>query len=180
MLSPLGIQVRVPADFGISLDVEETAPDFEGNAILKARALAARIGIPAIADDSGLEVDALNGEPGVRSARYGGEGLDDRGRCELLLSNLESVPEKDRTARFVSVIALVRDGEDSNPLVVRGEAPGMILNEFRGEEGFGYDPVFLDVESGKTFAELPGEKKDSISHRGRALEKFLEQIKSES
>ena len=174
MLSPLGIRVYLPEELGVFIDPDENARDFEGNALIKARALAAAAGLPAVADDSGLEVDALNGEPGVFSARYGGPELDDRGRCRYLLSRLQGIPVEKRGARFVSVIALVDSEKDPTPLIARGEIRGQILEDFRGEGGFGYDPLFLEESTGLSFGEMEPEKKDSLSHRGRALEKLIQ------
>jgi XTP/dITP diphosphohydrolase len=143
---------------------EETGASFEENAALKARAALAATGLPALADDSGLEVDALDGEPGVRSARW--ENLpDDQARYRRLLETLRGRP--DRTARFVSVIVLALPGGEE--LVFRGEAEGWITDAPRGDGGFGYDPVFHSVELGKTFAEATLEEKAAVSHRGRAL-----------
>ncbi len=164
----LGIKLISPSELGIQLDVEETGDTFEENSRLKAVWLSAHARMPALADDSGLVVDALGGEPGVRSARYGGEGLNDADRRRLLLRNMQG--QLDRTARFVCVLCLSIPG--SEPVYFRGECEGRILDEERGTGGFGYDPVFLDPESGLTFAELPGQAKDSRSHRGRAIAEF--------
>ena len=159
---------------GIDIEVEETGETFEENSLLKAQAIFEKTGIAAIADDSGLCVDALGGEPGIYSARYGGEGLDDKGRVKLLLKNMENVPDEKRTARFVSVITLVdKDGV----ITSRGECEGKITREPKGENGFGYDPVFYVEEFKKTMAEISPEEKNSISHRGRALSIFEEKIK---
>ncbi|MCE9597291.1 MAG: RdgB/HAM1 family non-canonical purine NTP pyrophosphatase [Spirochaetia bacterium] len=163
----LHIPLVSPASLGLRMDVEETGVTFEANASLKSRWLCEVAGIPAIADDSGIVVDALNGEPGIYSARYGGDGLDDRDRRLLLVKNMIGVPDALRTARFVCVIALSIPGEPD--LFFRGEAEGMILSEERGEGGFGYDPIFLDPESGRSFAELTAAEKDARSHRGRAI-----------
>lgn len=179
MLSPLGIHVLSPLDLGLDIEVEETADTFAGNAALKATLLARNAGRPAMADDSGLVVDALGGDPGVRSARYGGEGWSDRDRYELLLKNMSDVDEPRRTARFVSVLALSIDGSSEGVRFYEGAAEGKILREPRGSHGFGYDPVFLDEASGLTFAEMEGEAKDAISHRGRALRVFLDALKEE-
>lgn len=173
ILSGMGVEVCLQADVGIDIDVEETGTTFEENSMLKARAVMEASGLPAIADDSGLCVDALNGAPGVYSARYGGEGLDDAGRYRLLLSSMPM--GKARTARFVSVITCCFPNGDV--LTARGECPGTIAFAPMGEGGFGYDPVFFLPKLKKTFAQLTPEEKNAISHRGRALEAF--QIKLE-
>ena len=155
-------------------EVEETGTTFEENALLKAREVSKRTGLVAIADDSGLEVDALNGAPGVYSARYGGEGLDDTGRYWLLLENMKG--QMPRTAKFVSVITCCFPNGDV--LTARGECPGTIAFAPQGEGGFGYDPVFFVPPLKKTFAQLTAEEKNAISHRGKALEVF--QVKLEA
>ncbi len=181
LLEPKGITLRAPADLGLSLDVDETADDFSGNARLKAEAFCRAAKMPALADDSGLVVDALGGEPGVRSARYGGPGLDDADRRRLVLKNLDErhVPEEQRTARFVCVLALrlPDDLPDLRGLSTLwwfdGVAEGRILFEERGRGGFGYDPIFYDADVGASFAELNAADKDARSHRGRAVRGFL-------
>lgn len=168
ILSQLGIEVCSEADAGVDVEVEETGSTFEENSLLKARAVMEASGLPAVADDSGLCVDALNGAPGVYSARYGGPELDDTGRCRLLLENLRG--QSPRTARFVSVITCCFPNGDV--LTARGECPGTIAFAPMGEGGFGYDPVFFLPEKKKTFAQLTAEEKNAISHRGKALETF--------
>ena len=154
------------ADAGMTSEVAETGATFAENATLKARAYAEASGLLALADDSGLEVDALGGEPGVRSARFGGEDLTDRQRYELLLANLANVPAAARTARFRCVIAIAEpSGEIS---LADGKVEGMIALAPRGHEGFGYDPVFLVPDRGVTMAELPAAEKNRISHRAEA------------
>lgn len=160
---------------GIDLDVEETGATFRENALLKAQAIFEKTGIPALADDSGLEVFALGGEPGVYSARYGGEGLDDRGRLELLLENMEEVEDGLRGARFVCSIAFVTKEETYE---AEGSCEGEIIREAKGENGFGYDPVFYVPEMGKTAAEMTSDEKNSISHRGKALRALAEMIEN--
>ena len=167
ILSAQGVEVVLESDVGVDVEVEETGTTFEENSLLKARAVMEASGLPAIADDSGLAVDALNGAPGVYSARYGGEGLDDVGRYRLLLENMRG--QLDRRCRFVSVITLCMPNGDV--ITARGECPGTIAFAPMGEGGFGYDPVFV-VEGGKTFAELTAEEKDAVSHRGAALRKL--------
>lgn len=168
ILSGMGVEVCLQSDVGIDIDVEETGTTFEENSLLKARAVMEASGLPAIADDSGLCVDALNGAPGVYSARYGGEGLDDTGRYRLLLANMPRGAA--RTAKFVSVITCCFPGGEV--LTARGECPGTIAFAPMGEGGFGYDPVFFLPKLKKTFAQLAPEEKNAVSHRGRALEVF--------
>ena len=173
ILSHLGIQVCSEAEAGVDVEVEETGTTFEENSLLKARAVMEASGMPAIADDSGLCVDALNGAPGVYSARYGGEGLDDTGRYRLLLENMRG--QTPRTAKFVSVITCCFPNGDV--LTARGECPGTIAFAPMGEGGFGYDPVFFVPEMRKTFGQLTPEEKNAISHRGVALRAFGEKLK---
>jgi len=168
-----GFEIISQEDAGVDIDVEETGTTFEENSYLKAKAIYDITGITTIADDSGLCVDALNGEPGVYSARYGGEGYDDKGRVELLLKNMKDVPKEERTARFVCVITLV--GKDG-VITARGECEGKIDYEPKGENGFGYDPVFFVEQYGKTMAEVTQEEKNAISHRGKALKIFAEKL----
>ncbi len=152
---------------GFSGDIVEDGATFEENALIKARTVSLATGCMAIADDSGLEVDALNGAPGVHSARYAGIHGDDAANNAKLLSELEGVPEEGRTARFVSAVCVFR--EDGEHLTVRGTAEGRILKEKQGSGTFGYDPLFYYPPFGKTFAELSGTEKNSVSHRGNAL-----------
>ena len=168
ILSQLGVEVILESEAGVNVDVEETGETFEENSLLKARAVMEASGLPAIADDSGLCVTALGGGPGVYSARYGGEGLDDKGRYELVLQGLSG--QIDRSAKFVSVITACFPGGDV--LTARGECPGLITYGPRGSGTFGYDPIFLVPEKRKTFAEMEPEEKNAISHRGLALQKF--------
>ena len=172
ILSDLGVEVASPADVGLTVDVEETGNTFTENALLKARAICAASGLPAIADDSGLCVDALNGGPGVYSARYGGEGLDDRGRYTLLLQSMRG--QTTRAAHFACAIACVFPNGDE--LTAEGRCDGAIAFAPIGAGGFGYDPVFLVPEKGKTFGQLTAEEKGAISHRGRALRAFVEKL----
>ena len=153
-------------------EVEETGSTFEENALLKARDVSRRTGLVAIADDSGLEVDALNGAPGVYSARYGGPGLDDVGRYRLLLENMRG--QLDRRCRFVSAICCCFPNGDR--VEARGECPGTLAYAPKGEDGFGYDPVFFVPALKKTFAELSPAEKNAISHRGNALTAFREKL----
>ena len=172
ILSELGVEILSQADVGVDIEPEETGTTFEENARIKAEAIMQATGLPAIADDSGLVVDALNGEPGVYSARYGGEGLDDTGRWQLLLKNMEGT--ENRACRFVSVICCAFP--DGSQLMTRGECHGVVAEGPRGEGGFGYDPVFWLPEKGKSMAELSPEEKNSISHRGNALRVFKEEL----
>lgn len=168
ILSHLGIEVCSEAEAGVDVEVEETGTTFEENSLLKAKAVMEASGLPSIADDSGLCVDALDGAPGVYSARYGGPGLDDVGRYQLLLENMKG--QMPRTARFVSVITCCFPNGDV--LSARGECEGTIAFAPMGEGGFGYDPVFFVPELKKTFSQLTPDEKNAISHRGKALRAF--------
>ncbi len=166
LLGDLPFTLRALADYPGAVAPEETETTYRGNALLKAHAAARLTGEWTLADDSGLEVDALGGAPGVQSARYGGPGLDDAGRCQRLLAALRDVPQVDRTARFRCVIAIIdRAGRES---VVEGVAEGVILHAPRGTGGFGYDPLFYYPPLRRTFAELGEGEKSRVSHRGRA------------
>ncbi len=162
----LPLELVAPGDIGSTLEVEEDASTFAENARLKAVAFAAESGLAALADDSGLEVDALDGEPGTRSARYAGDDAGDADRIAFLLERMTDVPWEKRTARFCCVIAFARP--DGAVRYCSGECRGKIASEPRGEHGFGYDPVFFLPELGRTMAELSPEEKDRISHRGEA------------
>ena len=171
-----GIDLVLQSELGIDLDVEETGTTFEENSFIKAEAVMKATGLPALADDSGIAVDALNGEPGIYSARYGfDESLDDWGRLELLLKNTENVPDGQRQAQFVCVITMVTPA--GQVIQARGEIHGELTREPRGENGFGYDPIFYYPPLGMTTAELPPEKKNEVSHRGNALKLFYEKMK---
>ena len=174
ILKDFGIEVVSPKDLGITVDVEETGSTFAENAMLKAKAICKAADLPAIADDSGLCVDALNGAPGVYSARYGGEGLDDRGRYMLLLSSLRGAPT--RAAHFACAVACAFPNGDT--LTAEGRCDGSIAYAPLGEGGFGYDPVFLLLGTGKTFGQLTQEEKSAVSHRGRALREFSEKLET--
>ena len=173
ILSQLGVEVVLESDVGVDVDVEETGTTFEENAFLKAHAVMEASGLPAIADDSGLCVDALGGAPGVYSARYGGPELDDAGRYRLLLENLRG--QLDRRGKFVSAICCCFPNGDR--VEARGECPGTLAYAPRGEDGFGYDPIFFVPEQKKTFAQLTAEEKNAISHRGKALAAFAEKLR---
>ena len=170
------IELILQSELGVDIDVEETGTTFEENSFLKADAVMKATGLPALADDSGIAVDALNGEPGVYSARYGfDESLDDWGRLELLLKNTENVPDGQRQAQFVCVITMVTP--DGKTIQARGEIHGELTREARGENGFGYDPIFYYPPLGKTTAELSPEEKNQVSHRANALKIFYEKLK---
>lgn len=175
LLDGIPFEVVTPADLGISLDVEENGTSYAENATIKARAFAKAGNCYALADDSGIEVDALGGKPGMYSARYGGPGLDDEGRTRLLVRELEGVPGEQRTARYRAVVA-VSDPE-GNVRTFEGVFEGRIGHEFRGERGFGYDPVFVTAD-GRTAAELTDEEKDAVSHRGKAVRAAAEHLRS--
>lgn len=168
ILSAQGVELLLERDVGLDLDVEETGDTFEENALLKARAVMEASGLAAIADDSGLCVDALGGAPGVYSARYGGPDLDDVGRYKLLLENMRGMV--DRRCKFVSCICCCFPGGDT--VAARGECHGTLAYGPKGEDGFGYDPVFFVPGQKKTFAELTSAEKNAISHRGVALAEF--------
>jgi XTP/dITP diphosphohydrolase len=205
LLEGAGFDIATPAELGIALDVDETGTTYAENALLKARAFANASGLLALADDSGIEVDALDGRPGVYSARYGGPALDDEGRTALLLHELEGVPDARRTARYRAIVGLAWPNQDSGPegrdsqdsessraselgtrsalstqdseLVFEGIQEGTIAHAPRGSGGFGYDPVFL-VDGLRTQAEIPADEKDRISHRGQAARAACEYLRS--
>ena len=174
ILRDLGVEVVSPAALGIPVDVEETGTTFLENALLKAKAICRAANLPAIADDSGLCVDALNGAPGVYSARYGGEGLDDRGRCMLLLNSLRGATT--RAAHFSCAVACVFPNGDT--LTAEGRCDGSIAYAPLGEGGFGYDPVFLLPGTGKTVGQHSQEEKSAVSHRGKALKEFAGKLET--
>ena len=162
------IQLVLESDLGVDIDVEETGSTFEENSFLKANAVMQATGLPALADDSGIAVDALNGEPGIYSARYGfDESLDDAGRVQLLLKNMKDVPDDKRQAKFVCVITLVTPDE----------VHGVVTHAPAGEGGFGYDPIFYYPPFGKTLAQVPQEEKNRVSHRAEALKIFYTKLK---
>lgn len=176
MLSKLDMQVLPQAEFDIE-DADETGLTFVENAIIKARHASGIAGLPAIADDSGLEVDALNGAPGIYSARYSGEGATDEKNLLKLLGALIDVPEEKRTARFQCLLVYMRHAADPTPLICQGTWEGRITFEPRGENGFGYDPVFYVPEYDCTSAQLLPEQKHKLSHRGIALAKLVAKLK---
>ena len=171
-----GFELVLQSQLGVDIDVEENGTTFEENSFIKADAVMKATGLPALADDSGIAVDALNGEPGIYSARYGFDpSLDDWGRLELLLKNTEQVPDGQRQAQFVCVITMVTP--DGQVIQARGEIHGELTREPRGENGFGYDPIFFYPPLGKTTAELSAEEKNAVSHRANALKSFYEKLK---
>ena len=172
LLAPLSVSLIPQAELGITA-VPETGATFLANALLKARHAAASARLPALADDSGLEVVALGGRPGVKSARYAGEGASDAENLERLLEELRGVPPAQRRARYQCVIVLLRASEDPQPLIARGSWEGQIATAPRGSGGFGYDPVFVPEGSGRTAAELDPAEKNAVSHRGRALRELV-------
>ena len=169
-----GFELVLQSDLGVDIEVEETGTTFAENAMLKAKAICEAAQLPAIADDSGLCVDALNGGPGVYSARYGGEGLDDVGRYRLLLESMRG--QTTRAAHFACAIACAFP--DGKTLTAEGRCDGTIAFAPMGEGGFGYDPVFFVPEYRKTFGQLTAEEKSAISHRGRALKDFVAKLET--
>ncbi|RNF40906.1 XTP/dITP diphosphatase [Planococcus salinus] len=170
LFSPLGYEVLTLRDVAEQLDVEETGVTFEENAILKAETVAEALQTVVIADDSGLEIDALGGEPGVYSARYAGEQKNDDANIDKVLENLAEVPDSERTARFRCVLAVAAPGKQTETF--SGSCEGVILTGRKGDQGFGYDPIFYVPEIGKAMAELSPEEKAAISHRGNAIRKL--------
>src|SRR5690606_17963944 len=175
LLEGSGLQVVPQAELGVD-DVEETGLTFVENALLKARNASRATGLPALADDSGLCVDALNGAPGLYSARYAGPGGDAGRNIAKLLDALEDVPDERRSARFCCALVLLRHAEDPQPLIAEGRWEGRILHAPRGSNGFGYDPVFLDPENNLTAAELDPAIKNRISHRGQAMALLVKKL----
>ncbi|WP_191601465.1 RdgB/HAM1 family non-canonical purine NTP pyrophosphatase [Marinomonas algicola] len=172
LLAPLGYDIKPQGEFQVE-DAIEDGLTFIENAILKARHACAQTGLPSLADDSGLEVDYLNGAPGIYSARFAGEHGNNLANNELLLEKLNGVPTHERGARFHCVLAYMRHKEDPTPIVVHGSWEGRILESIEGEHGFGYDPLFFVPECGCSAASLPKEVKNSISHRAKALTQLL-------
>ena len=171
-----GFELILQSELGVDIDVEETGTTFEENSFLKAEAVMKATGLPALADDSGIAVDALNGEPGIYSARYGfDDTLDDWGRLELLLKNTEHVPDGQRQAQFVCVITMVTP--DGKVIQARGEIHGELLRAPVGKNGFGYDPIFYYPPMGMSTAEMSPEDKNQVSHRGNALKVLNEKLK---
>lgn len=172
MLSTLNMEVIPQATFNIK-DADETGLTFVENAIIKARHASALAGLPAIADDSGLEVDFLKGAPGIYSARYSGEGATDEKNLLKLLDALKGVPEEKRTARFQCLLVYMRHADDPTPIICQGTWEGIITTEKNGENGFGYDPIFYVPSQHCSSAQLDADVKNTLSHRGQALKKLL-------
>ena len=169
-------ELVLQSDLGVDIDVEENGTTFEENSFIKAEAVMKATGLPALADDSGIAVDALNGEPGIYSARYGfDDSLDDWGRLQLLLKNTEDVPDGQRQAQFVCVITMVTP--DGKVIQARGEIHGELLRAPVGENGFGYDPIFFYPPAGMSTAQMSPEEKNKVSHRANALHVFYEKLK---
>ncbi|WP_315709454.1 RdgB/HAM1 family non-canonical purine NTP pyrophosphatase [Brenneria uluponensis] len=175
LLTDFGLDIVAQTELGVD-SAEETGLTFIENAILKARHAAKITGLPAIADDSGLAVDALGGAPGIYSARYAGDAASDRQNLEKLLIALKDVPDEQRSASFHCVLVYLRHAEDPTPLVCHGRWPGIITHAAAGEGGFGYDPIFYIPELGKTSAELSRAEKNLHSHRGQALRLLLDAL----
>ncbi len=170
-----GFELVLQSELGVDLDLEENGTTFEENSLIKAKAVMEATGLAALADDSGIAVEALNGEPGIYSARYGfDDTLDDWGRLELLLKNMEQVPEGSRQAKFVCVITMITP--EGKVIQARGEAHGQLLKQAVGTGGFGYDPIFYYPPLGKSFAELTAEEKNKVSHRAEALKLFYKKL----
>jgi len=175
ILAELDMHVLPQSEFKVS-EAEETGLTFVENAILKARNAAAQSGLPAIADDSGIEVDALNSEPGIYSARYAGVGASDEDNLQKLLDALKDVPDERRTARFQCLMVYMRHATDPTPIICQGTWEGRITREPRGDNGFGYDPVFFVPTHNCTSAQLPPDEKNRLSHRGQALRLLVERL----
>ncbi|CCO46535.1 Nucleoside-triphosphatase rdgB [Vibrio nigripulchritudo SOn1] len=178
LLAEFGFDVVAQSDYNVS-SVAETGTTFIENAIIKARHAAKETGLPAIADDSGLEVDFLKGAPGIYSARYAGEDASDQQNLEKLLEAMTDVPQEQRTARFHCVLVLMRHENDPTPIVCHGKWEGRILTEAHGENGFGYDPIFHVPEDNCASAELEPSRKKELSHRGKALSQLFDQLKQQ-
>jgi XTP/dITP diphosphohydrolase len=176
ILAPLGANIASPAGFSIP-EPEETGSSFVENAILKARHAAYHTGLAALADDSGLEVDALNGQPGIYSARYAGAESSDQQNLEKLLEELRGIPAVERSARYQCLVVYMRHWHDPTPLICQGTWEGQISTSPRGTQGFGYDPIFYLPDQHCTAAELPPEEKNRLSHRGKALRCLLAALK---
>lgn len=175
MLAGLALEAVAQTEYGVP-EIEETGLTFVENAILKARNAASHTGLAAIADDSGIEVDALNGAPGIYSARYAGIGAGDRANNDKLLAALAAVPEAERTARFQCLMVYLAHAADPTPIICQGTWEGRILHAPRGANGFGYDPLFFVPTHDCTSAELPPDIKNQLSHRGQALRQLVKQL----
>ncbi|HET8807969.1 MAG TPA: RdgB/HAM1 family non-canonical purine NTP pyrophosphatase [Methylophaga sp.] len=173
LLAPLGFTLLPQSEFGVP-DVEETGLSFVENAIIKARHAAEITGLPALADDSGLEIDALHGAPGIYSSRFAGDNANDADNIAKVLDALRDVPATERSARFQCILVYMRHAKDPTPLICQGSWQGQILSEPLGEGGFGYDPIFRVAETDCSAAELSIEQKHAVSHRGKAMRQFLD------
>jgi XTP/dITP diphosphohydrolase len=178
MLSGLGIEVFPQSEFSV-VDVAETGTTFVENAIIKARHAAKQTGLPAIADDSGLAVDALSGKPGVYSARYSGDQATDQSNITKLLDAMADIPKDKRQAKFLCVLVFMRHADDPTPIICQGEWSGEITTKQQGENGFGYDPVFWVDTQNCSSAQLSPAQKNAFSHRGKALKLLLAQLQNE-
>jgi len=178
LLTPLNIEVVTQGEFDIC-DAEETGLSFVENAILKARHASKQSGLPAIADDSGIEVDALNGKPGIYSARFAGDHGNDAKNNAQLLQEMEHVPDQERTARFQCVLVYMSHAEDPTPIICQGTWEGKILTDLSGEGGFGYDPLFYVPDQQCSAAELSAERKAALSHRGKAMEHLQHRLEEQ-
>ncbi len=178
LLSPLNIEVVPQSEFDVP-EVDETGTTFVENAIIKARNACKHTGLPAIADDSGIEIDALRGAPGVFSARFAGVGATDAKNNKLMVELLSDLPDVNRGARYVAVLALMEHEDDATPILCQGTWDGEIVLEPQGEQGFGYDPHFFVPEKGCTAAQLDPQEKNALSHRGKAMAALLTQLKRE-
>lgn len=179
LFAPLDIEVVPQSQFNVP-DAEETGLTFVENAIIKARNACEYTGLPAIADDSGLEVDYLLGAPGIYSARFAGDNASDENNLNALLTALTGVPDRERNARYQCLLVLMRHSKDPTPLICQANWQGRILNAPMGDGGFGYDPIFWVPELQCSAAELSSEQKHAISHRGKAIQKFIKEIQNES
>ncbi|OCG40337.1 XTP/dITP diphosphatase [Gilliamella sp. Bif1-4] len=177
LLANAGFDIIAQSQFNVP-DVDETGLTFIENALLKARHTAKLTGLPAIADDSGLSVDALGGQPGIYSARYAGEHGNDKSNNQKLLKALQNIPKEKRTAYFYCALVFMKHENDPTPIICLGKWDGLILNEEQGDGGFGYDPLFYVPELGCTAAQLTKEQKSRISHRGQALKQLIKKIKT--
>ena len=175
LLSGCGFEVIPQSELNVG-NADETGTTFVENAIIKARHACEQTGLPAIADDSGIEVDALRGRPGVYSARYAGEGASDESNNQLLLAEMKAVPAEKRTARYHAVLAYMRHAQDPTPILCHGVWEGSILTEARGQGGFGYDPLFFVPTHNCASAELDKAEKNRISHRGKAMQELLQKL----
>ncbi|MAX56728.1 MAG: non-canonical purine NTP pyrophosphatase, RdgB/HAM1 family [Alcanivoracaceae bacterium] len=178
LLTPLNIEVVPQSEFDVP-EADETGTTFVENAIIKARNACKHTGLPAIADDSGIEIDALRGAPGVFSARFAGVGATDAKNNKLMVELLSDLPDVNRGARYVAVLALMEHEDDATPILCQGTWNGEIVLEPQGEQGFGYDPHFFVPEKGCTAAQLDPQEKNALSHRGKAMAALLKQLNSE-